>query len=596
MNLLLQKRAAGVFLDIARRKRSISSIQFHPRRPSDRGRRGYLGTQLPRSTPEREGISSRRILSFLRDAQQHPTINPHTLLVLRHGKVISECSFAPFSGDTWHVTHSMCKGVTALAVGMLLDDGKLSLDDRISELFPGRLSLISNPVSYLRMKNITVRQLLTMSSGVTYSEAGALTSEDWVKGFLDSGVRFEPGTEFAYNSMNSYLLSVIVREKTGVSLAHFLKARLFAPLGIRRFYWEKCPKGIEKGGWGLYLYPEDMAKIGQLLLQDGVWNGRRLISHNYLREMTRKQIDTPPEMGEQGYGFHTWMGMRPGSYLFNGILGQNLIMLPDLEMVIVTTGGNDCLFKTSSIISLVEQYFEGKEFSPDPSRPADRKALTALRHFEKIAFNKDALYPEQDSRERFWRGRSLPMECRLLNGREYRIDAGGARLLPLFTQLLQNNYTTCIDTLSFSIEDGGFYLTVREGKESNKLPLSFDGTPLFCTVTANGEAYPAAASAKFALDEDGNTVLKVFLAFLEQSSGRKLKVFFYRNGKIELALSEIPDGESLLNDTGLFENRGAALWVNRLVAKKDTDVFAYTVRRAVEPRIRGVRVEQKPIP
>src|SRR5699024_4911566 len=150
-----------------------------------------------------------------------------------------------------------------------------------------------NPVSYRRFRSLTVRHLLTMTSGVDFDEVGAVTEEDWVKCYFESGVRFEPGAEFAYNSMNSYLLSAIVRERTGQGLSQVLRPRVFVPLGFGRVHWETCPRGIEKGGWGLYLCPEDMAKIGQLLLQKGRWNGRQLVSEEFLREMTRKQVDTP---------------------------------------------------------------------------------------------------------------------------------------------------------------------------------------------------------------------------------------------------------------------------------------------------------------
>ena len=603
MDFKMHRQTLGLFIDIFKRKQEIGRVKFRPQKPGYRRGRGYTGARLPRSTPEKEGLSSAYLLDFLREAQEHPTINPHTLMVLRHGRVVSECSFAPYRADVWHVTHSMCKGVTALAIGMLADSGKLSLDEKLCDIFPGRLSPLGNPLSFLRFKNITVRHLLTMTSGVNFNEAGAVTSEDWMKGFFESGVRFEPGSEFAYNSMNSYMLSAIVKERAGMGLMQFLRPRLFVPLGMGKVHWETCPKGIEKGGWGLYLCPEDLAKLGQLLLQKGVWNGRRLISEGYLREMTAKQVDTPPDMGEQGYGFQTWMGMRRGSYLFNGILGQNVIVLPDLDMVVVTTGGNDCLFKTSTVISLVERYFEREKYQPKGELPADRNALRSLRAFEGTAQNRQGMF-HQEAEEKSTqlpglirnlrkKGKNLPLECRLLDGREYRVSPDGARLLPLFTQLLQNNYSRGIDSLRFTLQDGRFFLTVSEGGEHNRIELGFGEEPVYSTVTVNQEAYLVSANARFATDEDGNTVLKILLPFLENSSGRKLKIFFFRGGKIELRLSEAPDFEELLGDTGVFTNRSVATWMNRLVARDDGDVFEYTVRRAVEPRVTGQRVDKK---
>ena len=422
MDFRTQRRTLEVLSDLFQRKPQVGRVRFRPQRAGGRGL-GYTGALLPRSSPEREGLSSRQLLEFLRRAQVHPTINPHTLMVLRHGKVVCSCSFAPYREDVWHVTHSMCKSVTALAVGMLVGEGKLSLEEHICDIFPGRLSPLANPLAFRRMKAVTVRHLLTMSSGVNFNEAGAVTSEDWLGDFFSSGVGFEPGAKFAYNSMNSYVLSCIVRERSGMGLTEFLRPRLFAPLSMGRLHWEKSPQGMEKGGWGLYLFPEDMAKLGQLFLQEGVWGGRRLVPREFLEEMCSPQMATPPEMGEQGYGFQLWMGKRPGSYLCNGILGQNIIILPDVDMVVVTTGGNDCLFKTSTTISLVEEFFEGKEFQLGGALPSNRKAYGELKAFCAKARNLQSTFPSPQEapgrqRQRFpFRSpeRRLPLECRLLD-------------------------------------------------------------------------------------------------------------------------------------------------------------------------------------
>ncbi len=604
MDLRMKRQTLHLFSDLFQRKQQVGRICFRPQKRERGQGLGYTGTRLPRSVPEREGLSSRQLLDFFRRAQEHPTINPHTLMVLRHGKVVAECSFAPYRGDVWHVTHSMCKGITALAIGMLVDEGRLSLEDKLCDLFPNRLSPFANPLAFRRLKSITVRHLLTMSTGVNFNEAGVVTSEDWLKDYFESGVRFDPGTEFAYNSMNTYVLSAIVRERTGKGLVEYLRPRLFVPLGMGRLHWELSPQGIEKGGWGLYLFPEDMAKLGQLFLQEGVWNGRRLISREMLEEITRKQVGTPPEMGEQGYGFQMWMGKRPGSYLCNGVLGQNIIVLPDVDMVVVTTGGNDCLFKTSTIISLVEDFFEGKEFQPGDSLPGDRKGNRELRVFCRNARNLQATFPPPGQEGSAGRDRGafpfrsaerrLPLECRLLAEKSYRLEPEGTRLLPLFMQLLENNFTTGIDTLRFDLEDGQFTMTVGEGKDQSHLLLDFSGNGQLSTVFANGEAYLVAVSACFARDEDGNTVLKILLPFLENANIRTVKLFFFRGGKVELRLSEIPDFNAFLQGVGLWENKMLSAWVSRLASKRDTTVLEYTVRRAVEPLSRG-KLEEPPL-
>ena len=134
----------------------------------------------------------------------------HGVMVLRNGYVIGEYAFAPYKAGVWHIGHSMCKSITGMAIGLLISEGKLSLDDRIVKIFTKR-SFLGN----MRQKNITVRHLLTMTSRVTFNESGIVSGDDWVKGYLDSGVNGTPGEKFEYNSMNSYMLSAIVTELTG---------------------------------------------------------------------------------------------------------------------------------------------------------------------------------------------------------------------------------------------------------------------------------------------------------------------------------------------------------------------------------------------
>ena len=142
--------------------------------------------------------------------------------------------------------------------------------------------------------------------------------------------------EFEYNSMNTYMLSAIVTEITGQSLMEYLKPRLFEPLGITRIFWESCPKGITKGGWGLFLSGNTVAKIGQLCLQKGVWNGRQLIPRRWIDEASTCHVETPKAVRGVWLRLSNVDGRPSGSYAFNGMLGQNVMVYPDLDMVIVT--------------------------------------------------------------------------------------------------------------------------------------------------------------------------------------------------------------------------------------------------------------------
>ena len=225
-----------------------------------------------------------------------------------------------------------------MAIGLLIDEGKLSLDENIYNIFPGKV----NPLIKIFRPEVTVRHLLTMTSGVTFNESGIVSGNDWLESYLNAPVSGKPGTEFQYNSLNTYVLSAIVSARTEMTLEEYLRPRLFEPLGITRYLWETCPKGITKGGWGLFICPEDMAKLGQLYLNHGIWHEKQIIPADWIRESTTKQVDSIE--GTYGYGYQIWMENRLNSFEFNGMLGQNVIVYPDLDMVIVTCAGNNDVY------------------------------------------------------------------------------------------------------------------------------------------------------------------------------------------------------------------------------------------------------------
>ena len=287
------------------------------------------------ATPESQGISSEYLAKMIRELADSKLTDMHHLMILRHGKKICECDFSPYQSGIWHVTYSMCKSITGMAIGFLEAEGKVSLDEDIHRIFEGHVGLLQK----ILRPEITVEDLLTMQSGVDFNEMGAISGNDWVSGFLDAPVRGTPGTTFEYNSMNSYMLSAIVTERTGMSMMEYLTPRLWEPLGIKHIFWESCPAGITKGGWGLFLCPEDAAKLGQLYLQDGIWEGKRVLPEGWVERSTAVHSMPDERMGKYGYGYQIWMEERPGSYAFNGMLGQIVLVLPDLEMVLVTNAG-----------------------------------------------------------------------------------------------------------------------------------------------------------------------------------------------------------------------------------------------------------------
>lgn len=298
-----------------------------------------LHTALPRATPESAGVDSRGIAAFLQDVGDRG-IELHSFMLLRKGNVLAEGWWAPYRANYPHMLFSLSKRFTSTAVGMAQAEGLLSLDDKVVDWFPNDLP-DNIPTNLADMR---IRHLLMMGTGHTEDTTGKLGEDengDWARAFLAQPVDRPPGSHFVYNSGATYMLAAILRHATGGSLLEYLKPRLFAPLGIAAATWEVCPRGIATGGWGLNLRTEDIAKFGQLYLQDGVWEGERLLPEGWVREAGGNHIsngDDPSNDWNQGYGYQFWQ-CRHGAFRGDGAFGQFCIVMPEQEAVFAATAG-----------------------------------------------------------------------------------------------------------------------------------------------------------------------------------------------------------------------------------------------------------------
>ncbi|WP_426593313.1 serine hydrolase domain-containing protein [Cellulomonas sp. McL0617] len=264
----------------------------------------------------------------------------HSIMVLRHGHVIAEGWAAPFASDRLHELFSLSKSVTATAVGFAVADGLFDVDDLVLDLLGDRAP--ENPGDHLR--RMRVRHLLTMTTGHDTDPSLAVfpTGGDWVGEFLRQPVEHEPGTHFVYNSAATYVLSALVQQVTGQRLLEYLRTRLFEPLGIEDATWEQSPTGVDTGGFGLSATTEDIAAIGLLYLQDGVWEGRQLLPDGWAAEATRLHVpngDDPENDWAQGYGYQFWRCRPANSWRGDGAFGQYIVGLPEQDVVVAMTSG-----------------------------------------------------------------------------------------------------------------------------------------------------------------------------------------------------------------------------------------------------------------
>ena len=599
-----QIAVAELVLNMILGKTGDTRVDYFPQKPNFPFDAVYEQAFV-RATPESQGISSDLFAALLRELDASKDTEMHHFMALRHGKVICECNFAPYPKGMWHITHSMCKSITGMAIGMLIEEEKLKLDENIYDIFPDHI----NAFSKIFRPVITVENLLTMTSGVTFNESGIVSGNDWLGSFLNASVNGKPGTEFQYNSLNTYVLSAIVTKRTGETLTEYLTPRLFGPLGITKYYWETCPKGITKGGWGLFLCAEDMAKLGQLYLQRGKWNGQQLVSEYWIEISTARHLKTQNDT--YGYGYQLWMEQRPGSFEYNGMLGQNVIIYPDMDMVLVTNAGNKEMFQDCIMLNIIRKYFPVNYHPADvlPENPLSHSLLkrlcgelengennnrsTSLRGGWKRNVVSRRKHSDKKYSYRISAAVDRPSDhhsfMRAVSGRTYVMEQQNIGIAPLFVQVFHNNMTDGISEISFTYDAGNFYVSFTEGEVIHKLSVGFGRAADGC-VDLHGEHYLVATLGEFARDENDIPVLKLEITFIEECVKRKVHIFFHEDNGIEIRWNETPGKKMILAGlSSITEELSGNFLYNSLLGDHNitTELLHRLMEQTIEPAVRG---------
>ena len=347
---------------------------------------------LPRSVPEAEGVSSAAINRFL-DSAAISGNEFHSIMILRHGKVIAEGWWNPYGSSLRHTLYSTSKSFTSTAVGFAVSEGKLNVNDKIISFFKKDLP---DSIS-ARLASLTVKDVLSMSDGMDPDRTPTLSTQNtnWIRAFLATPILYQPGSKFLYNSMGTFMLSAIVQQVTGQKEVDYLRPRLFDPLGIHGMDWEENLQGINTGGWGLRITTEDMAKLGQLYLRKGLWNGKQVLPAAWVQEATTTKIIQHPDLPqikkdssdwEQGYCYQFWR-CRHNAFRADGAFGQYIIVMPDQDAVIAITSETANM---QSELNLVWKYLlpamRSGTLKPDPlqtdkmKRRLDALALPLALH------------------------------------------------------------------------------------------------------------------------------------------------------------------------------------------------------------------------
>ncbi|MGN6125317.1 MAG: serine hydrolase domain-containing protein [Humibacter sp.] len=292
------------------------------------------------STAEEQGVDPAAIRALIDDYDADETQDPHAIVVVRHGAVIASAEWGPYAVSRPQLVYSLSKSFTSTAAGFAVAEGLLDLDTPAVDYFPEYADSVAEA-----SRGILVRHLASMATGHLND---MITSFDVdprhpIRAFFATPPEREPGSVFTYNQLATYTLGAIIQRRSGLRLTEYLRPRLLEPLGIAPLGWQQQPAEVELGFSGLFAPAEAVAKLGQLYLDRGVWNGERLLSEEWVRQATSFQVDnaTPgdPDVAssdwDQGYGFQFWMARH--GYRGDGAFGQFCIVLPEHDAVVAIT-------------------------------------------------------------------------------------------------------------------------------------------------------------------------------------------------------------------------------------------------------------------
>ena len=457
--------------------------------------------RLPRCTPAQAGLDPRRIVAII-DEYQQKGLSIHSFMLVRHGQVLCEGYYAPYGPDQLQTVFSLSKTFTSMAVGIAEGEGRISLDEKIINIFADELAA-SGVTPGKELESLTLRHLLRMSTGQPEEPSGENCWADMRVAFLQQPFTDMPGEVFRYNTIATYMLSAALQKK-GIDLEDYLQEKLFDPMGITGTRWLRDPHGICTGGFGLSLTPEVIAKLGVCILNDGKWGDEQLIPRNYVAAATRPQIYQAPDVlgygdWNAGYGYQMWMCIN-GCFRGDGMYGQLCLMDRRTDTVLAMTAlvhdmGNEMQVYYNNVLNAYQP-------GPIPEDAAAMGELTARL----LTLRDERTLPEDDNgpcpdvlgryedggmRMAFsLEGDTLTVErngvqLKALRGVYYRNDVP-----PLVDGLSYRDMTTTAPVLmSWSVKDGALVLRTFEveGMEETTLTLTpaEEGTCFHMQETSN---------------------------------------------------------------------------------------------------------------
>ncbi len=420
------------------------------------------------ATPESQGVDSTALAAAL-DQVTQKHLGVHSLLVIRHGYLIADAYFFPYSGSTVHDLASVTKTLTSTLTGIAVGRGVLKLDDKVLGFFPNQAPADASAAK----QSLTIGDLVRMESGLDCGYAPGeqeleqmKRSPDWVRFALSLPMKYDPGTHSAYCSPGYHLLGSALAAAARETERDFAMKELFEPLGVGNVLWATDPQGRNHGWGDSHLFPLDVARLGYLYLHDGAWNGRQIVPRDWVARSITIPSTPRGEPGGMGYEWNASNGANGRQYGGTGRGGQSLIVWPDLDMVVVGMGGGN----TGDVVQSVRQAVKS-----DTALPADPGAVRRLQ--AEIAAVAHAPSPAPTA--------SLPALAQSVSGAIYEFPVNPSRL----------------DSLSLTFQSATeASVTIKYYGEPFTFPVGLDGV---YRVSASGPmGLPGGAQGKWISDRE----------------------------------------------------------------------------------------------
>lgn len=479
---------------------------------------------LEHVTPEAVGVDSKVITAFLNEINEKG-LGLQSFTVVCHDKVCAQGFFKPYNADSPHVLYSMSKSVTSTAIGFAIDEGLISLNDRVAEFFP-EYPMSKRPFNRM----LTIRMLLTMHSDKLITVLDEKGQKDWIANFMGATFILPPNTKFNYISENTFMLSAIISKVTGMSVVDYLYPRIFEPLGIEKPFWETDGAGNNAGGWGLYMKSEDIAKFFLPYIHDGKWiDGTQIVPEIWVKEATRKQVNSVRDGyidNMEGYGYQFWKNPIANSSRADGLFGQRCFLFPGYDALVVLNCGEAEDYKVMKVFWKYFPHCFGFEALPE-NKQAYNELLETIEncHVEELPATE----------------RNTEMEQRI-SGRLIKCKTSEfvSVVTISITQMLYNKPGE-ISEMKLTFEEDKLLFYWKEKEYENTIEVGLNGEYGVSEITLGDLHYHTYSKA--AWQEDGT--LKLWIRPIETAHVRKFTFEFRENDVVKVINEMSPKFEDL---------------------------------------------------